>query len=235
MPALVVEDLHVHYGAIHAVRGVSFTVESGEIVSIVGSNGAGKSTIMWTLARVVPLTGGTILLEGSPLPDLPHLVVERGVALVPERRRLFSALSVRENLVMGAYNRKDPAGAARDMERCFTLFPILKQRLSQIAGTLSGGEQQMLAISRALMSSPRVLLLDEPSLGLAPMIVETLMETILKIRDEGMTVLLVEQNAAQALDISDRGYIMETGRIVKSGTGRELSDDPDIRRVYLGG
>lgn len=235
MPALVVEDLHVHYGAIHAVRGVSFTVESGEIVSIVGSNGAGKSTIMWTLARVVPLTGGTILLEGAPLPDLPHLVVERGVALVPERRRLFSALSVRENLVMGAYNRKDPAGAARDMERCFTLFPILKQRLSQLAGTLSGGEQQMLAISRALMSSPRVLLLDEPSLGLAPMIVETLMETILKIRDEGMTVLLVEQNAAQALDISDRGYIMETGRIVKSGTGRELSDDPDIRRVYLGG
>ena len=235
MPALVVEDLHVHYGAIHAVRGVSFTVESGEIVSIVGSNGAGKSTIMWTLARVVPLTGGTILLEGAPLPDLPHLVVERGVALVPERRRLFSALSVRENLVMGAYNRKDPAGAARDMERCFTLFPILKQRLAQLAGTLSGGEQQMLAISRALMSSPRVLLLDEPSLGLAPMIVETLMETILKIRDEGMTVLLVEQNAAQALDISDRGYIMETGRIVKSGTGRELSDDPDIRRVYLGG
>ena len=235
MPALVVEDLHVHYGAIHAVRGVSFTVESGEIVSIVGSNGAGKSTIMWTLARVVPLAGGTILLEGAPLPDLPHLVVERGVALVPERRRLFSALSVRENLVMGAYNRKDPAGAARDMERCFTLFPILKQRLSQLAGTLSGGEQQMLAISRALMSSPRVLLLDEPSLGLAPMIVETLMETILKIRDEGMTVLLVEQNAAQALDISDRGYIMETGRIVKSGTGRALSDDPDIRRVYLGG
>ena len=235
MPALVVEDLHVHYGAIHAVRGVSFTVESGEIVSIVGSNGAGKSTIMWTLARVVPLTGGTILLEGSPLPDLPHLVVERGVALVPERRRLFSALSVRENLAMGAYKRKDPEGAARDMERCFALFPILKQRLLQLAGTLSGGEQQMLAISRALMSSPRVLLLDEPSLGLAPMIVETLMETIRKIRDEGMTVLLVEQNAAQALDISDRGYIMETGRIVKSGTGRELSDDPDIRRVYLGG
>ncbi len=235
MPALVVEDLHVHYGTIHAVRGVSFTVESGEIVSIVGSNGAGKSTIMWTLARVVPLTGGTILLEGAPLPDLPHLVVERGVALVPERRRLFSALSVRENLVMGAYNRKDADGVACDMERCFTLFPILKQRLAQLAGTLSGGEQQMLAISRALMSSPRVLLLDEPSLGLAPMIVETLMETILKIRDEGMTVLLVEQNAAQALDISDRGYIMETGRIVKSGTGRALSDDPDIRRVYLGG
>ena len=235
MPALVVEDLHVHYGAIHAVRGVSFTVESGEIVSIVGSNGAGKSTIMWTLARVVPPTGGTILLEGSPLPDLPHLVVEQGVALVPERRRLFSALSVRDNLAMGAYKRKDPEGAARDMERCFALFPILKQRLSQLAGTLSGGEQQMLAISRALMSSPRVLLLDEPSLGLAPMIVDTLMETIRKIRDEGMTVLLVEQNAAQALDISDRGYIMETGRIVKSGTGRELSDDPDIRRVYLGG
>ena len=174
MPALVVEDLHVHYGAIHAVRGVSFTVESGEIVSIVGSNGAGKSTIMWTLARVVPLAGGTILLEGAPLPDLPHLVVERGVALVPERRRLFSALSVRENLVMGAYNRKDPAGAARDMERCFTLFPILKQRLSQLAGTLSGGEQQMVATARALMSSPKLLVMDEPSWGLAPILVAEL-------------------------------------------------------------
>ena len=234
MPALVVEDLHVHYGAIHAVRGVSFTVESGEIVSIVGSNGAGKSTIMWTLARVVPLAGGTILLEGAPLPDLPHLVVERGVALVPERRRLFSALSVRENLVMGAYNRKDPAGAARDMERCFTLFPILKQRLSQLAGTLSGGEQQMLAISRALMSSPRVLLLDEPSLGLAPMIVETLMETILKIRDEGMTVLLVEQNAFKALSICGRAYILSVGEIVKSGSREELMNNQTLIQGYLG-
>jgi branched-chain amino acid transport system ATP-binding protein len=235
MPALVVENLHVHYGTIHAVQGVSFGVDSGEIVSIVGSNGAGKSTIMWTLARVVPPSEGAILLDGAPLPDQPHVVVERGVALVPERRRLFAALSVKENLTMGAYNRRDTDGIERDTERCFSLFPVLKQRLSQRAGTLSGGEQQMLAISRALMSSPRVLLLDEPSLGLAPMLVDTLMETILKIRLKGMTVLLVEQNAAQALEISDRGYILETGRIVKSGSGRELADDPEIRKVYLGG
>ena len=234
MNALRIENLNVHYGTIHAVQGISFSVEEGEIVSIVGSNGAGKSTVMWTLAGVVKPSSGTVDVFGRPLPEKPHDIVGMGIALVPERRRLFSALTVRENLVMGAYRRKDKKEIEGDMELCFSLFPIIKERLKQRSGTLSGGEQQMLAISRALMSSPRVLLLDEPSLGLAPLIVETLMETILRIRSEGMTVLLVEQNATQALEISDRGYILEAGRILKSGPGPELADDPEIRKAYLG-
>jgi len=235
MSALRVEDLNVHYGTIHAVQGVSFSVGEREIVSIVGSNGAGKSTIMWTLAGVVERSGGYVEIFGERLPRKPHEVVARGLALVPERRRLFTPLSVEENLVMGAYRRKKGKDLQDDMERCFQLFPILKQRLRQRAGTLSGGEQQMLAISRALMSRPRVLLLDEPSLGLAPIVVEILMETILRIRGEGMTVLLVEQNATQALEISDRGYILEAGRFQKSGPGRELARDPEIIKAYLGG
>ena len=235
MSALRVEDLNVHYGTIHAVQGVSFSVGEREIVSIVGSNGAGKSTIMWTLAGVVERSGGYVEIFGECLPRKPHEVVARGLALVPERRRLFTPLSVEENLVMGAYRRKKGKDLQDDMERCFQLFPILKQRLRQRAGTLSGGEQQMLAISRALMSRPRVLLLDEPSLGLAPIVVEILMETILRIRGEGMTVLLVEQNATQALEISDRGYILEAGRFQKSGPGRELARDPEIIKAYLGG
>ena len=234
MNALSIENLNVHYGTIHAVQGISFSVAEGEIVSIVGSNGAGKSTVMWTLAGVVKPSSGTVEVFGSPLPAKPHEIVGMGIALVPERRRLFSALSVWENLVMGAYRRKDKKEIEEDMELCFTLFPIIKQRLKQRSGTLSGGEQQMLAISRALMSSPKVLLLDEPSLGLAPLIVETLMETILRIRSEGMTVLLVEQNATQALEISDRGYILEAGRILKSGPGPDLAGDPEIRKAYLG-
>ncbi len=235
MSALLVEDLNVHYGTIHAVQGVSFSVGEREIVSIVGSNGAGKSTIMWTLAGVVERSGGNVEIFGERLPHKPHEVVARGLALVPERRRLFTPLSVEENLVMGAYRRKKGKELQDDMERCFQLFPILKQRLGQRAGTLSGGEQQMLAISRALMSRPRVLLLDEPSLGLAPIVVEILMETILRIRGEGMTVLLVEQNATQALEISDRGYILEAGRFQKSGPGPELARDPEIIKAYLGG
>ncbi len=235
MSALRVEDLNVHYGTIHAVQGVSFSVGEREIVSIVGSNGAGKSTIMWTLAGVVERSGGYVEIFGERLPRKPHEVVARGLALVPERRRLFTPLSVEENLVMGAYRRKKGKDLQDDMERCFQLFPILKQRLRQRAGTLSGGEQQILAISRALMSRPRVLLLDEPSLGLAPIVVEILMETILRIRGEGMTVLLVEQNATQALEISDRGYILEAGRFQKSGPGPELARDPEIIKAYLGG
>ena len=235
MSALRVEDLNVHYGTIHAVQGVSFSVGEREIVSIVGSNGAGKSTIMWTLAGVVERSGGYVEIFGERLPRKPHEVVARGLALVPERRRLFTPLSVEENLVMGAYRRKKGKDLQDDMERCFQLFPILKQRLRQRAGTLSGGEQQMLAISRALMSRPRVLLLDEPSLGLAPIVVEILMETILRIRGEGMTVLLVEQNATQALEISDRGYILEAGRFQKSGPGPELARDPEIIKAYQGG
>ncbi len=235
MNALRVEDLNVHYGTIHAVQGISFSVREGEIVSIVGSNGAGKSTIMWTLAGVVASSGGIVEILGSPIPSKPHEIVARGLALVPERRRLFSALSVQENLIMGAYRRKNDQKVIDEMERCFKLFPILRERLKQRSGTLSGGEQQMLAISRALMSSPKILLLDEPTLGLAPLLVETVMETILRIRDEGMTVLLVEQNATRALEISDRGYIIEAGRFLKSGPGPELALDPEIRKAYLGG
>ncbi len=235
MNALRVEDLHVHYGTIHAVQGVSFSVKEGEIVSIVGSNGAGKSTIMWTLAGVVASSGGTVEIMGSPLPSKPNEVVAKGLALVPERRRLFSALTVEENLIMGAYRRKNDQKIKDEMERCFQLFPILRERLKQRSGTLSGGEQQMLAISRALMSSPKIMLLDEPTLGLAPLLVETVMETILRIRDEGMTVLLVEQNATRALEISDRGYILEAGRFLKSGPGPELAQDPEIQKAYLGG
>jgi branched-chain amino acid transport system ATP-binding protein len=235
MNALRVENLHVHYGTIHAVRGVSFHVDEGEIVSIVGSNGAGKSTIMWTLAGVTPSSKGTVELFGKPRPSKPHEIVAQGLALVPERRRLFSSLTVEENLVMGAYRRKGDRGEKESLEKCFHLFPILRERIKQRSGTLSGGEQQMLAISRALMSGPGILLMDEPTLGLAPLLVETVIETIVRLRDEGITVLLVEQNAARALEISDRGYVIEAGSIVKSGPGPELSDDPDIRRVYLGG
>ncbi len=235
MNALRVEDLNVHYGTIHAVQGISFSVREGEIVSIVGSNGAGKSTIMWTLAGVVASSGGIVEILGSPIPSKPHEIVARGLALVPERRRLFSALSVQENLIMGAYRRKNDQKVIDEMERCFQLFPILRERLKQRSGTLSGGEQQMLAISRALMSSPKILLLDEPTLGLAPLLVETVMETILRIRDEGMTVLLVEQNATRALEISDRGHILEAGRFLKSGPGPELALDPEIQKAYLGG
>lgn len=235
MNALRVENLHVHYGTIHAVRGVSFHVDEGEIVSIVGSNGAGKSTIMWTLAGVTPSSKGTVELFGKPRPSKPHEIVAQGLALVPERRRLFSSLTVEENLVMGAYRRKGDRGEKESLEKCFHLFPILRERIKQRSGTLSGGEQQMLAISRALMSDPGILLMDEPTLGLAPLLVETVIETIVRLRDEGITVLLVEQNAARALEISDRGYVIEAGSIVKSGPGPELSDDPDIRRVYLGG
>ena len=235
MTALRVENLHVRYGAVHAVQGVSFSMAEREIVSIVGSNGAGKSTIMWTLAGVVEHSEGTLEVMGRPLPKKPHEVVGLGLALVPERRRLFSALTVEENLIMGAYRRTADERLEDDRESCFRLFPILKQRLKQRSGTLSGGEQQMLAISRALMGSPKILLLDEPSLGLAPIVVDTLMETILAIRDEGMTILLVEQNATQALEISDRGFVLETGRFIKTGAGPELAKDPEIIRAYLGG
>ncbi len=230
---LRIAALQVHYGKIHAVRDVSFSVGKGEIVSIVGANGAGKSTIMWTLAGVLKATSGEILFDGKPLPGKPHEIVRGGLALVPERRRLFADLTVSENLVMGAYLRHDKA-IGEDLEKNFTLFPILKERLKQFAGTLSGGEQQMLAIARAMMSAPRMVLFDEPSLGLAPIVVDTLMETIRQLRAGGMTVLLVEQNAGRALEISDRAYVLEAGRITKEGPGKDLLDDPEVRRAYLG-
>jgi branched-chain amino acid transport system ATP-binding protein len=218
---------------------VDLSVEKGEIVCVVGVNGAGKSTLMWAIAGVLPVTGGEILLDGTPLvkPETsvrPHEIVGRGISLVPERRRLFSALTVKENLIMGSIRRTDREGIAADMERCFSLYPVLKERLSQRAGTLSGGEQQMLAVSRALMSRPSLLLLDEPSLGLAPLVVDALFDTILQIRSEGVTVFLVEQNALQALEISDRGYVLQSGQIVESAPSSELIENPLIRKAYLG-
>jgi len=230
---LEIENLHVYYGNIHALHGIGMHVDKGEIVSVVGVNGAGKSTLMWSISGVLQRKG-KIQLDGSPLPAKPNEIVRLGISLVPERRRLFTALTVKENLIMGAIRRKDKAGVAADMERCFTLYPVLKERISQRSGTLSGGEQQMLAISRALMSNPSVLLLDEPSLGLAPIVTESLFDTIATIRGEGVTILLVEQNAFQAMEISDRTYVMQAGRIVESGKSSDLLEDPIIRKAYLG-
>ncbi|MDR3354162.1 MAG: ABC transporter ATP-binding protein [Synergistaceae bacterium] len=232
---LDVSGLQIYYGGIHALHGVDISVGRGEIVSVVGVNGAGKSTLMWGIAGVLPIAGGSITLDGRRLPPKPHEIVALGVSLVPERRRLFTTLSVEENLVMGAIRRNDRDSIERDKEGCFALYPVLKERLRQRAGTLSGGEQQMLAIARALMSRPSMLMLDEPSLGLAPMVTESLFDTILRIRDDGVTVLLVEQNAFQALEISDRGYVMQSGNIAASGTSRELLENTLIRKAYLGG
>lgn len=235
MSALRVEDLNVHYGTIHAVQGVSFSVGEREIVSIVGSNGAGKSTIMWTLAGVVERSGGYVEIFGERLPRKPHEVVARGLALVPERRRLFTPLSVEENLVMGAYRRKKGKDLQDDMERCFQLFPILKQRLRQRAGTLSGGEQQMLAISRALISEPKLLLVDEVSMGLMPVLVDKVFEVLGMLnREHGLTILLVEQNALASLGISSRSYVLETGKIVLEGVSGDLLKDPKVQEAYLG-
>jgi branched-chain amino acid transport system ATP-binding protein len=231
---LEIRGLHVYYGSIHALHGVDVEVGRGEIVSVVGVNGAGKSTLMWSIAGVLPKAEGVISLGGSPLPSKPHEIVGLGVSLVPERRRLFSALTVKENLIMGSIRRSDKDGIEADIERCFALYPVLKERLSQRSGTLSGGEQQMLAISRALMSRPSVLLLDEPSLGLAPIVTDALFDTITQIRDEGVSILLVEQNAFQALEISDVGYVMQTGAMVENGKSSDLLGNPLIRKAYLG-
>jgi branched-chain amino acid transport system ATP-binding protein len=233
---LEVKDINVFYGAVHALHDVSMYVEIGEIVSVVGANGAGKSSLMWTVSSVVPYSSGSIMFNGEPMPKHADEAVKRGIAIVPERRRLFASLSVMENITMGSWlrDKKDKKSIEQDMEFCFSLFPVLKNRLSQRSGTLSGGEQQMLAITRALMSRPKLLLLDEPSLGLAPIIVESLFDTIQRVRESGVTVLLVEQNAAQALAISDRGYVMETGRITRTGSGEELFHDREIRKAYLG-
>ncbi|MCL1875023.1 MAG: ABC transporter ATP-binding protein [Synergistaceae bacterium] len=233
---LEVKDINVFYGAVHALHDVSLYVNDGEIVSVVGANGAGKSTLMWAIASVVPYSSGSIEFNGKPMPQRADEAVKKGLAIVPERRRLFVSLSVMENIIMGSWLRgkSEKEQINKDMEYCFSLFPILRQRLSQRAGTLSGGEQQMLAITRALMSRPKLLLLDEPSLGLAPIIVESLFAAIQRVRDSGVTILLVEQNATQALAISDRGYVMETGRVTRTGSGEELANDREIRRAYLG-
>jgi branched-chain amino acid transport system ATP-binding protein len=231
---LEVRDLHVYYGEIHALKGVSFSVRQGEIVTLLGNNGAGKTTTLRTLSGLLAARGGDVRLEGASLLGIaPHEVVLRGITHVPEGRRIFNRLTVVENLEMGAYTRGD-AAVAQDMDHVFAVFPRLKERRAQVAGTLSGGEQQMLAIGRALMARPRLLLLDEPSMGLAPVLVEQIFETVLTINREGVTILLVEQNAAMALSIAGRGYVLETGRMALEGPAQELADNPEVRRAYLG-
>jgi branched-chain amino acid transport system ATP-binding protein len=231
---LKVESIDVAYGEIRALKGVALEVGQGEIVTILGNNGAGKTTTLKTISGLLHPTAGTIMLEAEPLVGVPpHAIVSRGIAHVPEGRRIFNRLTVRENLMMGAYLRGD-SRIATDLERVFGLFPRLSERLTQVAGTLSGGEQQMLAIGRALMANPRLLLLDEPSMGLAPVLVEQIFDTITDINRQGMTILLVEQNAAMALSIAHRGYVLETGSIALAGTAAELSENADVRKAYLG-
>ncbi len=235
MALLELQDVHTYYGNIHALKGISLSIERGEIVTLIGSNGAGKSTTLRTISGLLKPRRGAILLEQKQLDQLlPHEIVALGVIQVPEGRRIFPRLTVQENLAMGAYQRRDKDGIQRDLERVFALFPRLKERLHQKGGTLSGGEQQMLAIGRALMSRPRVLLLDEPSMGLAPVLVEKIFEIIREINQQGITILLVEQNARMALSIAHRGYVLETGRIVLSGPGPQLAGDPMVKAAYLG-
>jgi branched-chain amino acid transport system ATP-binding protein len=235
MALLELQDVHTYYGNIHALKGISLSIERGEIVTLIGSNGAGKSTTLRTISGLLKPRRGTILLEQKQLDQLqPHEIVALGVIHVPEGRRIFPRLTVQENLAMGAYQRRDKDGIQRDLERVFALFPRLKERLHQKGGTLSGGEQQMLAIGRALMSRPRVLLLDEPSMGLAPVLVEVIFDTIREINQQGITILLVEQNARMALNIAHRGYVLQTGRIVLSGPGSQLANDPMVKAAYLG-
>jgi branched-chain amino acid transport system ATP-binding protein len=234
-PMLKVSDLNVYYGAIHAVKGVSFEVLPGEIVTLIGANGAGKTTILNTVAGLLHPASGTVEFEDKSLVNVSaHRIVNQGLALVPEGRRVFLQMTVEENLEMGAYTRpKEEAGYS--LEKVFYQFPRLKERRSQVAGTLSGGEQQMLAMGRALMSSPRLMMLDEPSMGLAPILVDQIFGIIKNLHLGGTTILLVEQNARMALSVADRGYVLETGRLVSTGTGAELLEDESVKKAYLGG
>ncbi|NLK18722.1 MAG: ABC transporter ATP-binding protein [Synergistaceae bacterium] len=233
-PLLEVKDLRVSYGAIRALSGVSLKVYEGEIVSVIGSNGAGKSTLMNAIMGMVRREAGEVRLSGSLLDSRSYRVVQQGVSLSPEGRKVFAPLTVLENLRMGAFPRGGQGSIGEDLEWVFTLFPRLKERIGQYAGTLSGGEQQMLAIGRALMSRPRVLLLDEPSLGLAPIIIKDIFKELRLINNEGVTILLVEQNARQALLLSDRGYVLQTGEMVMDGPSQELLANPEIKAAYLG-
>ncbi len=236
MALLELQDVHTFYGAIHALRGVTMTVEEGEIVTLIGSNGAGKSTTLRTISGLLKPRQGEIRLRGERIDHHPpHEIVELGVCQAPEGRRVFNRMSVHENLEMGAFSRRDKAGVTSDFERVYGLFPRLRERTAQKAGTLSGGEQQMVAIGRALMAAPRVLLLDEPSMGLAPILVEQIFEIIRTINQQGTTVLLVEQNALMALGIANRGYILQTGEIVLSDAAAALAQNPAVRSAYLGG
>jgi branched-chain amino acid transport system ATP-binding protein len=231
---LEVEDIHTFYGSIEALKGVSLTVEEGEVVTLIGSNGAGKSTTLRSISGLTPASAGTITFAGEEITRVPaHEIVGRGIALSPEGRHCFARMTVRENLDLGAHRRRGPE-IAEDLDRVFTLFPRLAEREKQKAGTMSGGEQQMLAIGRALMARPRLLMLDEPSMGIAPILVQRIYETIGEINKAGVAILLVEQNANYALDISARGYVLETGRVVLANESALLRDDPEVQRAYLG-
>jgi branched-chain amino acid transport system ATP-binding protein len=233
---LELHDVSVSYGSIKALRGVSLTVREGELVTLIGSNGAGKSTCLLAISGVLHPQAGRIVYQGQDITRLsPYEIVRRGISQSPEGRHVFARLTVAENLMLGAGSRRDPAGVEKDRRWVYDLFPVLRDRLDQAAGTLSGGEQQMLAMGRALMSRPKLLLLDEPSLGLAPLMVETIFDVTRKVRAEGGTILLVEQNARQALDVADRGYVLETGEIILEGDARSLKSDAGVEKAYLGG
>ena len=232
---LKVDDINVYYGSIHAIKGISFEVEEGEVVTLIGANGAGKSTTLNTISGLLRSKTGSIEFMGQSLAKVPsHKIVERGLALVPEGRRIFLQMTVQENLEMGAFTQKG-GETQQDLEKIYALFPRLKERLKQMAGTLSGGEQQMLAMGRALMSRPKLLMLDEPSMGLAPILVEQIFDIIQELNQHGTTILLVEQNAQMALSVAHRGYVLETGKIVTTGSGEELLEDEAVKKAYLGG
>ncbi|MEU4212046.1 ABC transporter ATP-binding protein [Streptomyces sp. NPDC026206] len=232
---LEVENLHVAYGKIEAVKGISFTVHAGQVVTLIGTNGAGKTTTLRTLSGLLTPTTGTIRFDGHSLAGTPaHEIVARGLAHSPEGRHIFPRLTIAENLQLGAFLRKDTDGITRDIQRAYDLFPILGERAGQKAGTLSGGEQQMLAMGRALMSRPKLLMLDEPSMGLSPIMMRKIMQTIAELKASGTTILLVEQNAQAALTLADHGHVMEIGKIVLSGTGTDLLHDESVRKAYLG-
>ncbi|MGQ9554134.1 MAG: ABC transporter ATP-binding protein [Anaerolineae bacterium] len=232
---LEVEDVHTYYGNIQALRGVSLNVQKGEIVTLIGANGAGKSTTLNTISGILKPRQGRVLLDGEDITQLPaHKVVARGISQAPEGRRIFGRLTVLENLEMGAFLRQDKEGIRREMERVFALFPVLGKRRKQIGGTLSGGEQQMLAIGRALMARPNILLLDEPSMGLAPLLVQEIFNTLVEINREGTTILLVEQNAHLALSIAARAYVLQSGRVALEGSSAAVAANPDVRHAYLG-
>ena len=235
MSLLSIENIHTYYGNIHALKGISLNIEKGEIVTLIGGNGAGKTTTLRTISGLLKPREGSVKLNGEDLSKYKaHEIVYKGISMVPEGRGVFARLTVTENLEMGAYSRKDTQEISRNMERVFTLFPRLKERRTQVAGTLSGGEQQMLATGRALMASPSILLMDEPSMGLAPVLVELIFDTIQQINREGTTVLLVEQNALMALGIANRGYVLQTGQIVLSDSAEVLKSDPTVQKAYLG-
>ncbi len=236
MALLKVENLEVYYGVIRALKGISFEVNEGEIVTLLGANGAGKTTTMQSIMGLIHAKSGTVTYDGKNITGMPaHQIVKMGMTQVPEGRRIFAELTVYENLLMGAYTEKDKAKIKRDIDEIYTVFPRLCERKNQVAGTLSGGEQQMLAMGRAIMSHPRLLMLDEPSMGLSPLLVDQVFDIIKHFHSIGTTILLVEQNASKSLAISDRAYVLENGTIAYSGTGKELSESDDIKKAYLGG